>query len=87
MDKRFIDVCANKTQLVNTLKIIEGLSNWCSCGEIGLTKKQYIQHIKEIQRRSLSCKKHNQLAAMSGLDFFFSDEAETYYSGIDTTIK
>ena len=83
-DIRFVETGIKKSTPIIKLKLFNGFSNWCACGETGLTKKKYIKHVNEIH--SGIALPNSFLNRPPWIDwvFFYSDEAESFYNDIAT---
>ena len=49
-DIRFVDAGIAKPKYIKELRLINGLSNRCGCGESSLTKKAFIKHVQNAHK-------------------------------------
>ena len=82
-DIKLTEVVVKKGIPIGKLKLLKGFSNWCFCGQTGLTNKEFLRHIKvEHNGMALPTSVLNRPPWIDWVDFF-SDEAEVLFSGID----
>jgi len=65
------------------LKLIDGLSNSCSCGKADLDKQDFIKHIKESHKGvALSSSKLNRPPWLDWI-LYYDDDMELLYCYVD----
>ena len=82
-DIQITEVVVKKGIPIGKLKLLKGFSNWCFCGQTGLTNKEFLRHIKvEHNGMALPTSVLNRPPWINWVDFY-SDESEVLFSGID----
>ena len=85
-DIQITEVVVKKGIPIGKLKLLKGFSNWCFCGQTGLTNKEFLRHIKvEHNGMALPTSVLNRPHWIDLVDFF-SYKAEVLFSGRDINL-
>ena len=82
-DIRFVDAGIAKPKHLKELKLINGLSNRCGCGESSLTKKAFIKHVQNAHQGITLPETYVNQPPWAYWIFFYSDVAEIFYNDVE----